>query len=239
MRYIIPAILLVLSACSEVQEPSPLFGDAGPEQDALIDAEPRLDMRQNDSSAESDATISDDASAQDAGQTSDAGPPAVDEGLPLVDAGPDLLSDSGGAGCLPDSLEPDELAADAVLVASGTGWSATYPRTWHEGDTVDRLAADLDSTGVVALFRVHATDEDEASDVEVRVTCRGGTVVCRGSGAVQVGATCVARRRWNAFADVGCNTTTPASVTILVSSTRGASTLCAHAMTVRLSPATF
>lgn len=240
---------LLLAACSSELEPVPDAGtwtadastpDGGPPIVLLVDA---------DAGAPADA--GEDVSTRvDAG--TDAGgilPP--DGGILPPDAGTSPDPDAGAptspdasspppdagtpVGCSPDALEPNDEPGSALLVASGTGWPAsTYPMTWHEGDAADWIAADLDSTGVVALFRVHAADD--YSMVEVRVSCRAGLVVCRGSGATRSGTTCVGRRLGNAYVDVGCNTAEPAAVDVLVGVEHDpASSACGHELRVSLS----
>lgn len=210
-----------------------------------------------DASSLSDAGT-DAASLPDAFQLEDAPTQPVDAS-PMPDvssrvdtfATPDAASlpdahvvapDAFIAGCGADVFEANETATTATPAASGTGWPHTsYAMTWHDGDAADWIGADLASTGVVGLFRVHASDIGSGSGamVEVRVTCLAGLTTCRGVGTSRVGATCIGRRAGNAYADVGCNTDSPASVTIAAGVVRSAGAMCSHELSVSLAPASF
>lgn len=165
-------------------------------------------------------------------------------GLPdaYVVASPDafVVPDSPRDRCASDSFEANETMAAAQPIPSGVGWAPTdYPMTWHEGDSADWVSRVLDTTGVVGLFRVHASDVgSNGGAVEVRVTCRDGLVTCRGVGTSRVGPTCIGRRVGNAYADVGCVGSTPAAVSVVIGVERGAGE-CEHTLSVSLQPASF
>lgn len=252
----IALVALLLAACSA--EPLPSFPDVDAGAEPFADAGTEI-VSDSGGGLSSDSAIV----AQDAGSIPDAGtapdsaiapeldagtapadagtpvvredarPPAADAGAPpSPDAGPPVGS------CVPDAFEANDGPSSAMPVASGTGWPVTrYAMTWHVGDSADWVRADLDSTGVVGLFRVHAWEEvDARSPLEVRVTCLAGLVVCRGSSATRSGSTCVGRRDGDAFVDVACNTAAPAAVDVEVGVERGASE-CEHELAVILEPA--
>lgn len=245
----IAALLVLLAGCGV--EPLPQIvpdagaaplDDAGPEVLADSGRGSSSDSGiSSDSGSLSDSGISPEPDAStrvDAFVGADAGPPAVDAGAPTSpDAGPPPPPDAGPPGCRADAFEANDAPAAAALVASGVGWPhARYDMTWSEGDGADWIGAELDSTGVVGMFRVHAWEEvDARSSVEVRVTCLAGLVVCRGSGATRSGATCVGRRAGDAYVDVSCNTASPAAVDVQVGAERGAAD-CGHRLAVILEP---
>lgn len=237
---------LALSGCAESFEPhedaGPILSqpyptiDVGLVQDA---GAPELDLDAGEPLPED---LDGGSEVLDAGAPPEADASTrVDAGAPTpVDAGPPPpVPDAGApdAGCLPDGLEENDTPETAALVATGSGWpTATFPLTWSPGDAADWIRAELDSTDIVGLFRIHASDSDSRSMVEVRATCQTGVIVCRGSGAERVGATCIGRRMFNAYIDVACNTPSPAAVDILVGVERGERP-CEHTTRVSLSPA--
>lgn len=250
MRFALLVSVLILG-CSEQITPTPT-ADAGTFEDApapAADVSTRVDT---DASTASDAFIGPSDAAPDAAtQPPDAStapdafivPDAVAQPPDAFAVAPDastLPSDAVIDRCAPDAFEANESAAEATLVASGVGWAPSdYPLTWHDSDRADWVRADLDSTGVVGLFRVHASDVGSSGGaVEVRVTCRDGLTTCRGVGTSRTGSTCIGRRVGNAYADVGCVGSTPAAVSVLVGVDRGAGE-CTHTLSVSLQPASF
>lgn len=257
-------VLLLLAACDIRPDPAPAGdaspgvedasppGDAGPpdlrvELDAgeVLDA-PEAPDGGSDAGRETDggdASTRVDAIVElDAGELPDAGPPAPD-------AGPPDLGPPSDAGCIADVYEPNDTPETAALVRTGTGWPYPddrgwpYEMTWHDGDVADWISADLDSSGLGSVggtsFRVSAVDRDSQAIIEVRVQCAGPMIMigCTGSNATLVGNVCVARRAFNAFADVWCTSpTTVNPILIQVGSIRTpASAACSHALRVHIS----